>query len=76
MELAVAGNANYIVTKNLKDFRRRNVFDSFKVITPKQLLENPDVRYHIESLMINIEQHQKPCGISRGRTLTRLIGEV
>ena len=47
VELAVAGNANYIVTKNLKDFRQSElVFDSFKVITPKQLLENPDVRYH------------------------------
>ena len=47
VELAVAGNADYIVTKNLKDFRQSElVFDSFKVITPKQLLENPDVRYH------------------------------
>lgn len=47
VELAVAGNAHYIVTKNLKDFRQSElVFDSFKVITPKQLLENPDVRYH------------------------------
>lgn len=47
VELAVAGNAYYIVTKNLKDFRQSElVFDSFKVITPKQLLENPDVRYH------------------------------
>lgn len=47
VELAVAGNANYIVTKNIKDFRQSElVFDSFKVITPKQLLENPDVRYH------------------------------
>ena len=43
----VKGNADYIVTKNLKDFRQSElVFDSFKVITPKQLLENPDVRYH------------------------------
>ena len=47
VELAGAGNANDIVTKNLKDFRQSElVFDSFKVITPKQLLENPDVRYH------------------------------
>ena len=47
VELAVAGNADYIVTKNIKDFRQSElVFDSFKVITPKQLLENPDVRYH------------------------------
>ena len=47
VELAVAGNADYIVTKNLKDFRQSElIFDSFKVITPKQLLENPDVRYH------------------------------
>ena len=47
VELAVAGNADYIVTKNLKDLRQSElVFDSFKVITPKQLLENPDVRYH------------------------------
>lgn len=47
VELAVAGNADYIVTKNLKDFRQSElVFNSFKVITPKELLENPDVRYH------------------------------
>lgn len=48
VELAVAGNADYIVTKNLKDFRQSElVFDSFKVITPKELLENSDVRYHV-----------------------------
>ncbi|WP_395147926.1 putative toxin-antitoxin system toxin component, PIN family (plasmid) [Moraxella atlantae] len=47
VELAVAGNADYIVTRNLKDFRQSElVFDSFKVITPKESLENSDVRYH------------------------------
>ena len=47
VELAVAGNADYIITKNLKDFRQSElIFDSFKVITPKQLLEIHNVRYH------------------------------
>lgn len=45
VELAVAGNAEYIVTKNLKDFRQSElIFDSFSVITPKELLEKPNVR--------------------------------
>ena len=47
VELAVAGNADYIITKNLKDFRQSElIFDSFKVITPKQLLEIHNVRHH------------------------------
>ena len=42
VELTVIDNANYIITKNLKDFRQNElVFDSFKVITPKELLERP-----------------------------------
>lgn len=47
VELAVAGNADYIVTKNLKDFRQSElIFDSFKVITSKELLEIENVCYH------------------------------
>lgn len=47
VELAVAGNAQYIVTKNLKDFKQSElIFDGFSVITPKDLLEKQNVRYH------------------------------
>lgn len=47
IELAVAGNAQYIVTKNLKDFKQSElIFDGFSVVTPKDLLEKKNVRYH------------------------------
>jgi putative PIN family toxin of toxin-antitoxin system len=37
VELAVAGNAKYIVTNNVKDFSQAQLrFDSFSVITPEQ----------------------------------------
>ncbi|WP_224784961.1 putative toxin-antitoxin system toxin component, PIN family [Marinihelvus fidelis] len=40
LELAAAGNADYIVTHNLKDFQSSQLnFPSIRVVTPAQLLE-------------------------------------
>ena len=38
LELAVAANANFIVTHNIRDFKSSNRF-SVKVVSPKQFLE-------------------------------------
>jgi predicted nucleic acid-binding protein len=40
VELAVAGNAYYIVTSNIRDFRNQDLrFDNLKVVTPDELNE-------------------------------------
>jgi len=40
VELAVAGNAKYIVTNNVKDFSHAQLrFDSFSVITPERAIK-------------------------------------
>ncbi len=40
MELAVAGNANAIVTNNIRDFTRGElIFPNIRILTPKQFLE-------------------------------------
>ena len=40
VELAVAGNAKYIVTNNVKDFSQAQLrFNSFSVITPEQAIK-------------------------------------
>ena len=40
IELAIAGNAPYIVTYNIKDFKNPElVFPNIKVLTPKELLK-------------------------------------
>ena len=42
IELAVAANAKYIVTNNLKDFSKAQLrFDSFSIITPEQAIKEP-----------------------------------
>lgn len=40
IELAIAGNANWIVTNNIKDLNNAQLcFESFKVVTPEQFLQ-------------------------------------
>lgn len=40
MELAVAGNADVIVTNNIRDFAHGElIFPTIQILTPKQFLE-------------------------------------
>jgi putative PIN family toxin of toxin-antitoxin system len=41
IELAVAANANYVITNNVRDFKSAELrFDEIVVLTPNELLEN------------------------------------
>lgn len=43
IELAVSGNADAIVTHNVKDFHRAELkFPDFEILTPKELLNRPE----------------------------------
>lgn len=46
VELAVAGNASYIVSHNTKDFRQSQLSFDFKIITPEQLLGENNEYHH------------------------------